>query len=58
MPYDLEPMLNDPLSEADQKQRLKDMRREQAETLREGLGAELYDWCEAFEQDMDFLVED
>ena len=40
---------DDPLSEAERKQRLKDLQREQAETLREKLGDELYDWLEDFE---------
>ncbi len=30
----------------------------QARTLREGLGDELYDWCEAFDQDEDVLDDD
>lgn len=58
MPYDLEPIRDDPVSEADQKQRLKDFQREQAETLRDKLGGPLYDWLDDFCDDMDFLVED
>lgn len=58
MPYDLEPVQDDPLTGAEQKQRLKEMQREQAETLRDALGDELYDWLEQFDPDTDFLVED
>jgi len=58
MPYDLEPVQDDPLTEADQKQRVKELQAEQSRTLRQGLGSELYDWAEAFLDDMDFLVED
>jgi len=45
------------LTEAEQKQRLKDLQREQAETLRDKLGGPLYDWMEEFDPDTDFLVE-
>ena len=55
MPYDFE---DDPLSEAEQRQRLKGVQAEQARTLRQGLGDDLYDWAEAFLDDMNFLVED
>ena len=47
-----------PLTEAEQKQKLKDLQREQAETLREALGPELYDWLDDFEQDADVLSKD
>jgi hypothetical protein len=58
MPYNLDPITTDPLTEAEQKQRLKDMQREQAETLRDKLGDSLYDWLEQFDPDMDFLPDD
>lgn len=58
MPYDLEPIIDDPLSQSEQKQRLKDMQREQAETLRDKLGDDLYDWLESFENDLDGLNRD
>jgi len=48
---------DEPLTEAEQKQRLKDLQREQAETLRDKLGGPLYDWMEEFDPDTDFLVE-
>ena len=57
MPYDLEPIQDDPVSESEQQERLKDMQREQAETLRDALGPELFDWLESFD-DVDFLVGD
>ena len=58
MLYNLEPIKNDPLCEAERKQRLKDLQREQAETLREILGPELFDWLEQFCDDADFLTQD
>ena len=42
---------------AEQRQRLKDMQREQAETLRDKLGDSLYDWLDEFEHDADVLNE-
>ena len=57
MPYNLEPIATDPLTEAEQGQRLKDMQREQAETLRDKLGDSLYDWLDEFEPDADVLNE-
>jgi len=60
MPYgsDGERPDENPLSEAERKHRVKDMQREQAETLREKLGDELYDWPDSFESDFDSLGED
>ena len=58
MPYDLEPIQDDPLTDSEQKQRLKDIQQQQARTLREKLGDELFDWAEQFDPDTDFLVED
>jgi hypothetical protein len=57
MPYNLDPIATDPVTEAEQRQRLKDMQREQAETLRDKLGDELYDWLDEFEPDADVLNE-
>ena len=57
MPYDLEPIQDDPVSESEQKERLKDMQREQARTLRDALGDSLYDWLDEFDPDTDFLVD-
>ena len=57
MPYDLEPIQDDPVSESERQQRIKDLQREQAETLRDALGPELFDWLESFD-DVDFLVGD
>ena len=57
MPYDLEPIQDDPVSESDRKQRIKDLQSEQARTLRDALGDELYDWLESFD-DVEFLVGD
>ena len=58
MPYNLESIVNDPLTEAEQKQRLKDMQREQVRTLRDALGDELYGWLGEFEHDRDVLGQD
>ena len=57
MPYNLELIQDDPVTGAEQKQRLKDMQREQAETLRDKLGDSLYDWLDEFEHDADVLNE-
>ena len=46
MPYGMEPIQDDPVSEAEQRQRLKEMQREQAQTLRDKLGDSLYDWLD------------
>ena len=58
MPYNLDPIQDDPVSESDRKQRLKNLQRQQAESLRDKLGDELYDWLEQFEPDTDFLPDD
>ena len=57
MPYEPDLITDDPVSQSEQEQRLKDMQREQVETLRDALGDELYDWLEAFDQDTELLVE-
>ena len=49
-------IMEDPLTEADRRQRLRDIRREQARTLREKLGDDLYDWLDDFFDDFDFLT--
>ena len=58
MPYDLEPVTTDPVSEAEQRQTLKDIECKQSRTLRDALGDELYDWLEEFCDDMGFLPQD
>ena len=55
--YDSNPT-DDPLTETDRRQRLRDLRNEQARTLREKLGDPLYDWLDDFCDDFDFLSED
>lgn len=46
------------LSNAEREQRIKELQSEQARTLREGLGDELYDWCDAFLESGDILPDD
>ena len=55
MPYrpDGERPEETPLTEAEQKQCLKDLQSEQARTLRDALGDTLYDWLESFDDDLD-----
>ena len=58
MPYDLDPVPDDPVSESARKERLRNLKNEQARTLREKLGDELYDWLDDLCDDMKFLGED
>ena len=58
MPDDLDPITTDPVSEAEQRQTLKDIECKQSRTLRDALGDELYDWLEEFCDDMGFLPQD
>ena len=46
------------LTEVEREQRLKELQREQAETLRDKLGGPLYDWLEDFCDDVGFFIED
>lgn len=55
MPYDFS---DDPVSESEQRLRLQEFQREQAETLRDKLGGPLYDWLDDFCDDLDFLTQD
>jgi hypothetical protein len=43
------------LTDSECDQRIEELQKEQMERLRWGLGDDLYDWREDFEQDMDIL---
>ena len=56
-PYQLDPIKDDPVSEAERDRKIRELQDGQARSLREKLGDTLYDWLDSFD-DTDFLPQD
>ena len=52
------PVADEFLNQAEQEQKLKEIQREQAGTLRDKLGGPLYDWLDDFEGESKYLNDD